>query len=328
MRTRGTIKLNAFLLGAGASRGTFDDLLVPVASEFGEVLASVNPCWTQDYPALFKVVQHLGLDPGAWALEPVWSCIDYYSKLQPALPLQKPWIDESSQIKKALLAVYGRRCDQAVAGDDSTLACLFRTEMKPGDVLISFNYDTIAERTAVRCGHRLLAAPYDHNDGVRFAKPHGSTSWTLDLNSRTVTWLSSDGAPLLSSLSSADVDCRREPLVLGAVPIKSELISEVQAHYKVPGVFDAIVTQWRTVVEAVRDAETIFVVGYSFPEEDRYGRFLVGQGIRLRTTTVKIECFERTQKQAERAQTIAGVFGHRLHNLVVRGPVKSKSATA
>jgi hypothetical protein len=317
----------AVLLGAGASRGALGSLRVPVASEFGQSLAEVCPGWKKEYPALLRAVEHLGLDPDSWPLEPVWSCIDWYAKLQPALPRPKPWEDESPQIKKALLAVYGARCDDAAdhVRDDSTIAQLFQSELQTGDVLISFNYDTIAERVAVRCGRQLRSA-LQGGDGVLFAKPHGSTSWTLDHRSHEVTWFSPDGSPLLRSLSAADIDCSREPLLLGAVPIKSELIREVQAYCGVVSVFDAISAQWRTVVEAIRDAEALVVVGYSFPVEDRYGRFLVQEGLRLRARDLRIEFFEVEDRAADRAREIFDVFPGRVHELVYRGRVKPSAA--
>jgi hypothetical protein len=318
--------LKTFFLGAGASRGTFDLPVVPVAREFGEVLATVCPCWESEYPALARVVRHLGRPPSDWSLERVWSCIDYYSKLESALPLPKPWTNESREIKKAILAVYGRRCDDADAADNSTLAGLLRT-LEPGDVLVSFNYDTIVERLASRLGCRLVATPLGVSGrGVRFAKPHGSVSWTLDLCTKAATWITPDGVPLSRSLSPQDVDCGREPLVLGAVPIKSELIREVQLLYGLPVVFDTIATQWRTVVEAIRDADTIVVVGYSFPEEDRYGRFMFDEGVRLRTGRLKVEFFERSDRQPAQAGIISGVFGERLNELVFRGPVLPRAA--
>jgi len=318
--------MKAFLLGAGASRGTVGTFRVPVAAEFGETLAALDPCWNDHYPALALVVEHLGLslDPAKWSLEPVWSCIDYYAKLQASLPLPKPWRDESPQIKKALLAVYGQRCDDEAdrTADDSTLSQLFQNELQAGDVLISFNYDTIAERLAQKWRHQLAAVPRDGSGVVKLAKPHGSTSWILDLTSRSVTWLSHDGQPILSSLSASDVDCGREPLVLGAVHIKSELIREVQELGMTRGVFDAISTQWRAVVEAIRDADTIFVVGYSFPREDQYGRFLVREGLRLRTGSPRIEFFEVEDRGAERAREIFNVFEGHVRELVFRGPVQ------
>jgi hypothetical protein len=313
--------LKAFLLGAGASRGTFDDPVVPIASEFGRTLGALDPSWKQNYPALVKVVEHLQLDLADWPLEPVWSCIDYYVKLQPALPLQKPWNDEVRQLKKALLAVYGRRCDDLRAGTDSTLAKLFCDELQPGDVLISLNYDTIVERIARDLGRPLVLTPRGACGAVRFAKPHGSTSWTLDRKCHSVTWLSADGSPLLSSLRTSDVDGGREPLLLGAVPIKSELIREVQDHYQVTEVFNAISAQWRAVVEAVRDADTLVVGGYSFPTEDQYGRFLFGEGLRLRTGRLRIELFELRAKEAKLAKEVVRVFQGQLSDLVFRGPI-------
>jgi len=253
--------------------------------------------------------------------------MDWYAKLQPALPLPKPWEDESRQIKKALLAVYGARCDDAAnqVRDDSTLAQLFQSEVQRGDALISFNYDTIAERIAQRYGRQLRSTPRGR-DNVVFAKLHGSTSWTLDLRSHTVTWLSPDGSPILPSLSAADVDCWREPLLLGAVPIKSELIREVQDRCGTVSVFDAISTQWRTVVEAIRDAETLVVVGYSFPVEDRYGRFLIQEGLRLRARDLRIEFFEIEDRAADRAREIFDVFRGRVQELLYRGRVKPSAA--
>jgi hypothetical protein len=166
--------MKAFLFGAGASRGTFDDSVVrvPVAAEFGRTLNELDSSWRQNYPALVKVVEHLHLDLADWPLEPVWSCIDYYAKLQSALPLPKPWNYESPQLKKALLTVYGRRCDTLDASSDCTLAKLFCDQLQAGDVLISFNYDTIAERIACGLGRRLVSTSYGASGAVRFAKPH------------------------------------------------------------------------------------------------------------------------------------------------------------
>ena len=93
--------MKAFLLGAGASRGTFDfdEFPVPAAVEFGAIFAHLDSHWAKSYPALFEFVNHLRLEPTNWPLEPVWSCIDYYAKLQKALP-QKSW-NEGPKMKRA-----------------------------------------------------------------------------------------------------------------------------------------------------------------------------------------------------------------------------------
>jgi hypothetical protein len=321
--------MKAFLFGAGASKGSLESLVVPIAREFGEVLCQVRPAWRTEYPAILKAIEHLRLNDAAWSLEPVWSCIDWYAKLQGALPLPRPWTNEGPQIKKALLAVFGTRCDKADAQvhRDSTIAKLLRDEMVPGDVLISFNYDTIAERVAKQEGKILWSSPTGGH-GIKFAKPHGSTSWTMDLRSSSVTYQGTDGHPLLDSLSAADVDCGREPLLLGAVPIKSELIKEVQACGGTPGIFDAVSVQWRAVVEAIRDASTVVVVGYSFPPEDIYGRFLIQEGLRLRggRGDLRVEFFELDRFRTDRENEIGKVFAGYLHGTAQhRGPVRSSA---
>lgn len=314
------------LLGAGASRGCFDQPIAPVAADFGRVFGNLHPDWQLTFSSLASVVQHLGLDPGTWPLEPVWSCIDYYAKLQAALPLAAPWKHGSQEIKKAVLSVYGRPCDEAAVAADSTLATLLRGAA-PGDVVISFNYDTIAERLAARLGMKLISTPRGINEsGIRFAKPHGSVSWTLNLKTGSLHWAQPNGVPLLRSLCDQDVDCGREPLVLGAVPIKSELIQQVQAHLGLASVFDAIAMQWRALVEAIRDANVVVVAGYSFPAEDQYGRFMISEGLRLRTAGVSVEVFDLDCNKARQAEVIAQTFRSKLRELVFHGPMKPSAA--
>lgn len=323
--------MKAFFIGAGASRGTFQSsgTCVPVAVEFGKVLQIINPQWTATYPALASVISHLRLCPDDWGLERVWSCMDYYAKLQEAIPAQQAWSDGSPQMKKALLQVYGKRCDdmaeQLRLTDDYTLGRLLKNELTQGDILISFNYDTIIERLARKFGHAIQSVDATNKTkGITLAKPHGSTSWTLD---RSVcpnrVSASRNGDVLLDSLSHADVDHNREPLLLGAVPIKSELIREVQVVCMASEVFDAISRQWKAVIEAIRDADVVIVVGYSFPREDQYGRFLMQEGMRLRDNNRKltVEFFELKDKASDRAKEILDAFDVHVEKLIYRGEV-------
>ena len=325
--------MKVFFIGAGASKGTFHstDTLVPVAADFGKALQAIDPRWSIHYPALLEIVNHLGLSPNDWSLEPVWTCMDYYAKLEKAIPNLRNWSGESPEMKKALLEVYGRRCDdvadQLPLTDSYTLGQLIKNELNPGDILISFNYDTIVERLARRFGHTLLsvgAQEQERRKGITLAKPHGSTSWTLDLNynPRRVISASNHGEVLLNSLESTDVDQCREPLVLGAVPIKSELIREVQHVCASSSVFETVTRQWQALVEAVRDADSVAIVGYSFPPEDQYGRFLLQEGMRLRESSLTVEFFELEDKMPERGKVILDVFGSRVENLVYRGAVE------
>src|SRR5262249_17522294 len=144
---------NAFLFGAGSSCGTVG---APVDAQFGPSLESYFSSWRTQYPAIASIANHLGYrDSNDFTLCALWSCMDNYAKFCEALD-PTPWPDAARQLKTVLLKIYGRRCDllaDKLPLDDSyTLGRIFRTEVKPGDALISFNYDCIVERLAKRCG--------------------------------------------------------------------------------------------------------------------------------------------------------------------------------
>jgi len=257
--------------------------------------------------------------------------MDYYAKLQPAIGRPRPWSNESPQFKKALLKVYGQRCDQQAEqlppNDSYTLGNILKKELQLGDQLISFNYDTVVERLARCIGIPLRSASTENTkDAIVLVKPHGSTSWPLELPTPdrpgNVTSAAPDGGPLFDSLTDAHVDARQEPLVLGAVPIKSELIREVQRCNDTPAVFTTIQDQWKAVVKAISSADSLIIVGYSFPREDQYGRFLMQEGVRQRNgRRLDIAFYELEDRQPQTAMQIAEVFAGCIRDLRFRGPV-------
>jgi hypothetical protein len=74
-------------------------------------------------------------------------------------------------------------------------------------------------------------------------------------------------------------------------------------------VFNTIQKQWKAVVKAIRDADSLVIVGYSFPREDQYGRFLIQEGMRLRNSTPTIEFYELKDKAHKQAKEIMDAFG-------------------
>jgi hypothetical protein len=152
-------------------------------------------------------------------------------------------------------------------------------------------------------------------------------SWALDFTvNNFVNWLSEDGAPLTVSLTEEDVDVGREPLILGAVPIKSELIREVQQSCRTPRIYDIIACQWRVFVEAIRDARRVVFVGYSFPTEDVYGRFLIKEGLRLRgNKTLSVNYYELPNRQKEINIEINKVFENLAERVEYKGAVLEDS---
>jgi hypothetical protein len=323
-RDGGTMK--AFIMGAGASSGTVG---APVTDEFGRALACRSPNWRECYAGLGKVIDYLHVPPEGWGLDAVWTCIDFHDKLRGLFEKPVPWEGEPARLNlsKALLEVYGKSCDEAVdrlpLDGSYTLGGLLGEELQPGDVLISFNYDTVAERLAARFGKQLRTARRAEGNGrVTVAKPHGSTSWARYTDGRVETH-TVDGGVLLDSLSPEDVDRGREPLVVGAVPFKSELIHDLQQHAHTPAVHETMVDQWKTVIGALQRADTMVVVGYSFPKEDCYGHFLVREALRRREGPLAVEFYsskENAEKWArEQEEEFAGMILSPRYRGEVRG---------
>lgn len=309
--------MHTFLLGAGCSYGTLRNHTsgAPLARDFGRHVAKMNS--QGHYRELEAVARHLGSELSQIGLEKLWSCLDHYAKFAQWRGgfLSNPgWsLDEAiCQLKRALLAIYGRKCEDAAkhisTRTNCTLVQLLSERIQSGDVVISFNYDTLVERLARKCGLRFVhcsGAPPKNK--VKFLKPHGSLSWRIrDLGTAGI-----NGTPLRKSLGEASVlpGCSpTEPLVLGAVPIKSELIREVQLQYGARNVFEVVMQQWCGVVEAIRDADVVVVVGYSFPKEDQYGRFFLEEGVRRRhKRLLRIEYYN-VNRDSEAA--IREVFGN------------------
>jgi len=334
-----------FIFGAGATRGTFpwSRHPVPSAAEFGAGLTSIAQRWHLELPALAKVVtEHLGRRRDDFSLEELWTCIDWHAKLKGALP-RPNWTDSDAgrfgpEIKKALLLVYGTRCDTAAselpANATYTIGRLFTDRLGTDDLVASFNYDTVAERLAMNHFQHALRSVNSPRRvaGPTLAKPHGSVSWSMNPFTRTVRSFDNVGAPLLNSLTSADVDRNFEPLLLGAVPIKSELILEAQDRPGPNGtswksVFDTVLAQWKALVHALRQADRVVVVGYSFPREDTYGRFLFREATRARAIP-RLEFFELEAHAGERAKEIHDTFGGQIRELVYCGRVTAHEAAA
>jgi hypothetical protein len=313
-----------FIAGAGCSRGTLDGnecLRPPTAKDFVTDLKSRVPEWAGEYPEISKVVKHLERTPQHVGLEELWTCIDLHAKFPEAFPvLWEPRGPVVRELKSLLVRMYGSSCDELADKVSSTDPCTVATiakEIQAGDSLISFNYDTVIERIVRHLSTTELRHGKDLRPGtIRFAKPHGSASWPIgSLNYRLT-----DGEPMWDSLHHADVKNHGgpDPLLLGAVPLKSELIFEVQEYYGARPVFEVIREQWRTVANAVGTAERIVVLGYSFPKEDTYGRFFFREGMTMRNSDLplQVDFYNRSGDQS----AIQDVFP-KANPICFKGPV-------
>ena len=242
-------------------------------------------------------------------LEQIWTCIDYHVKFRGTFTVHWSFRPDVTQLKSALLDLYGKRCDRLgrrlTLSNEYTLGQIAKS-IVVGVTLVSFNYDTLVENLVFKRKKELQLrhCPGAPADGVvRVVKPHGSASWDLNDLKREVT----DGPPILESLAGV-VDS--EPLVLGAVPLKSELIAEVQCYHRSYRVFDVILRHWRGVADAIRDADRLVVLGYSFPGEDTYARFFFREAMRERKQpSLDVEYYELPNMAAKTRCAIMEAFG-------------------
>jgi hypothetical protein len=197
-----------------------------------------------------------------------------------------------------------------------------------GDAVVSFNWDTLVEfllcHRFAKTRFRLVQVPNPHiTDSVRFAKPHGSLTW----NRHRLTGTIDDGhaGPKLGPIpnwkdimaSESGAGPLIEPLLLGAVPIKSELVVEVARPQH-----EVIMGQWAALCHAISEADELCVMGYSFPHEDGYGRFLMRQAVRRRRRPIaRVDLYEVSARFGTVRDAIVEVFGVSPHNVANRGQI-------
>jgi hypothetical protein len=325
-------KMRLFIFGSGTSVGTLGR---PAVEQFGERLATLEPQWVTRYPELAQAVRDLPsfspTRPNAWRLDEAWTRLDYYAKLSSALGVGDYGGDASTQIHAAVAIVYGRldlvAADMGLESQDFSLRQILDTA-QVGDVIVSFNWDTLVERAAdLLLGARqvpFLQSPYpDCPQAVALAKPHGSLSWH-----RVPAFLGPPraygprGTPVLDPIPSSEIlEGKREPLLLGAVPIKSELIREVQ---RANGIYECIMLQWRTLCDAMARADDVVVAGYGFPPEDQYGRFLLQEAARRRPARIRaLELWMLREANAGVIRNILEVLGpnQQPERIEIRGPI-------
>jgi hypothetical protein len=325
-----------FLFGAGATYGTLGRRGV---KGFGRELAGL-PRWRGDplYSALApyaKAALKKGeTDAENWDLDVAWTSLDYFAKLRLGLDGLGLIFDEgaaSVAIHRAAAAAYGPLDhDYLSRAWHGAVQFTLREILKavtPGDVVASFNWDVLVEHLLVQhrlCGTsiRLVQAPHRAGgDVVTIAKPHGSLSWGRHFPQQgdAADFLPGPD-PLLEPMLPADISDQKQPLLLGAVPIKSELLVEVQQRH--PWVHTRVMQQWSALCVALRDADELHVVGYGFPVEDGYGLFMLREAVKLRSRPCRVFLYEVPGRRCDEvAANIARLLELPDDKIGRRGPV-------
>lgn len=304
--------MNVVVLGTGATIGTFANEQLGV-NGFTARLDHVYPSWRHDYSHLNQAV----LKCGSSNLDRIWTHIDLFAKFPQALGPNPYGPDISGQLRKALLRAYSLNdeVNELVNGPkihgDFKLKHVLRG-LRPGDAIVSFNWDTAAERIAEKLDVRLVVAagPHVDPDRVNLIKPHGSLSWEDQGEHRPILWRDQDSSkPRVKPMEVERVHNGEylQPLVLGAVPIKDELIKETQPNKELAAV---ILGQLSAMFDAVSRATEITVVGYTFPPEDAYARALLWEASRRRALDRPLKiAYHRRSNGKGVEDTLKQVFG-------------------
>lgn len=115
-----------------------------------------------------------------------------------------------------------------------------------------------------------------------------------------------------------------QPLVVGLVPFKSEIIREVMEHGDTMGAYRVLTHQWGEACTALNRADEVIVVGYSFPAEDLYAHFSFQEARRGVQQKLVVTLYERPERRVDVSAAIIEISAGlgRPVEIDYRGPVE------
>jgi hypothetical protein len=352
------------VLGAGASKGTLaaitstaDKLIAPTADEFGAYLKSVNPNWTSEYPYLGRAIRFFerrvtDTSEDKWALDKIWGAIDTRVKLrfilgkdlklpnpspqEPTGRIYRPKLDDFGcagfDIKRAVTWVYGEKLEPKI---QEVVDCpgSLREELNslvPGDSVVSFNYDLLAEKVMGRIKKVFTpatpeASKSNSDKSILLCKPHGSLSWKTWVPERNSALEILD-RPVQQSevVYYQNRDAEIQPGIIPPVPFKEQIaIPEIQ-RCTVPNFFDMLVAQWKMIIEKISYADKLTIMGYRFPSEDLHAQYIFSEAATRREEDqpLKIRIYQKTREEYTNVcKSLSRLFRH--ISLEYMGPVRN-----
>jgi len=177
--------------------------------------------------------------------------------------------------EKLLILICKYLCNMVQKADLSPLK-EFVKNLRNGDILISFNWDSTLELAFAKLGHVINPSAgywyFLREPQAKFTllKPHGSVDW---FEKKKVKLLPSDSYDIGNNLSlytSFEYPNLKKDIVPYILPpsIKKEF-----------GI-DEIISIWDGIYRALVRADEIYFLGYSFPNEDLHTRFVFRAAIR------------------------------------------------
>lgn len=159
---------------------------------------------------------------------------------------------------------------------------LCRDLFRPGDAIISFNYDCLLEHILYRLGTWTPRGGYGdapgldlreygsaipaNPNGITILKPHGS------LNFGITRMIGGGREQLLQVIVNEELFPRCNAH-LGNIPPMPPVT--LPSYMKFFGETRTMVHLWHDAAQRVAEADTLIIVGYSLPESDTLSRFLI-----------------------------------------------------
>lgn len=268
-----------FVLGAGASKACG----LPLTNELlPNVLPSLGTKSVRKRALAFIKYLYPYFEPG-WGnypnVEELLSLMDVYVQFSPKVKSSHKFDpDDVEELKDELLAAISVCLLERTANVKIQSTQFFRLAqvMRPGDVVVSFNWDLLLESA-------LTDLKRDWNyelkdDKLALLKPHGSVDW---FDSKTTTIKASLTSPVIEQIGRLRVfQYFRMPRLSSPVtPVIVPPLMRKEWKYKE---FDRI---WRCAWRALRTADEIHIIGFSLPPEDLHVRFVIRSAIRINEET-------------------------------------------
>jgi len=230
--------------------------------------------------------------------------------------------------------VYGTALDseiqKAIKGNGTVKREL--NQLQPGDYVISFNYDLLAEKILEELSRKVAVAnprlkTMNANDAILLCKPHGSLSWKQRVSERAKA-VEILNRPMKENEIDFDPaqNAIMQPGIVAPVPYKSEIIFP-ESQEQEPTFFWLLVEQWRCAIRCLSEAENLVVLGYGFPPEDLHAHYLFAEAAAKRNSDKKLE-IEVYEKGKQRFDEVKKVIDKLLkpasckYHCEYRGPVE------
>jgi hypothetical protein len=278
-----------FVLGAGATRGaSFVDpvknpCLPPLDADFYAQLQRIrNPKHEETIKSVIEdTVELFGINFQV-TMETVFTTLEHTARMIETT-------GENRDFKRSDLDKKKKTLQQAIAaaleeslcegGQHSGAECEHHralvSNMKHKDAIISFNYDCLIDETLKRCGSQKWNPRYGYgfNLGKRGANLKGDQEWRPDKPAskpETITLYKLHGS-LHFVVGGSKVKLKNRPYTKQHGNLRFTIIPPESNKRYDEGVFKNL---WKQAGQALHGAQTLVIIGYSFPITDSHSNAL------------------------------------------------------